>query len=243
MDKKKSFGDSLETFFAGKGFYVVLFLCIAVIGISAWSMLTVDKDGKQTDADMSLEQKLDRPEAANTPVGNTEIDQVIEPVKPSPQPAPEATQPVSLIDEEEAVPVAATQDYYIWPVSGEMQQSYAMDVLVFNQTMRDWRAHDGVDIAVEKGTQVKAAANGKVEQVYNDDLYGTTVVLSHAGGLRSIYSNLAATPTVSEGDAVGVGQVIGSVGDTALVESGQPVHLHFAMSLNGESVDPTAYMP
>lgn len=243
MDKKKSFGDSLETFFAGKGFYVVLFLCVAVIGISAWSMLTVNKGEKQGDTDISLEQKLDKPEAANTPVGKNEFNQVIEPVKPSEAPKPEPTQPVALIDEEEAVPVAATQDYYIWPVSGQVEQGYAMDMLVFNQTMRDWRAHDGVDIAAEMGTQVKAAANGRVESVYNDDLYGTTVVISHGGGLKSVYSNLAGTPTVAAGDAVGIGQVIGSVGDTALVESGQPVHLHFAMSLNGESVDPTAYMP
>ena len=39
-EKKKGFGESLEAFFAGKGFYIVLFLCVAVIGVSAWAMLT-----------------------------------------------------------------------------------------------------------------------------------------------------------------------------------------------------------
>ena len=39
-DKKKPFFERAEQFFAGKGFYIVLFLCVTVIGVSAWSMLT-----------------------------------------------------------------------------------------------------------------------------------------------------------------------------------------------------------
>ena len=39
-DKKQPFFQRAEHFFAGKGFYIVLFLCVAVIGVSAWSMLT-----------------------------------------------------------------------------------------------------------------------------------------------------------------------------------------------------------
>ena len=39
-DKKKPFFERAEAFFAGKGFYIVLFLCVTVIGVSAWSLLT-----------------------------------------------------------------------------------------------------------------------------------------------------------------------------------------------------------
>ncbi|MCD7861515.1 MAG: M23 family metallopeptidase [Oscillospiraceae bacterium] len=109
--------------------------------------------------------------------------------------------------------------------------------------MQDWRTHDGLDIAAAIGTQVRAAANGRVTDVYADDAYGTTVVISHNGWLCSVYSNLAATPTVAVGDTVGVGQVIGAVGDTALAEIGEPAHLHFAMTCGGESIDPGEYMP
>jgi murein DD-endopeptidase MepM/ murein hydrolase activator NlpD len=135
------------------------------------------------------------------------------------------------------------QEYYIWPVSGEVCGEYAMDVLVWNPTMRDWRTHDGVDIAAALGTQVKAAGNGVVTEIYTDDLLGTTVVLTHTGGLVSRYANLAATPAVAVGDHVGVGEVLGAVGATALGESGDVCHLHFAMTRDGESVDPTAFLP
>ena len=40
-DKKKDSGQSrLESFFGGKGFYIVLFLCVGVIGVSAWTLLS-----------------------------------------------------------------------------------------------------------------------------------------------------------------------------------------------------------
>ena len=47
-DKKNDSGQSkLEGFFAGKGFYIVLFLCIAVIGVSAWTLLSSGKSAVQ----------------------------------------------------------------------------------------------------------------------------------------------------------------------------------------------------
>ena len=36
MDSKKSFGKKLEHFIEGRGFYIVLVLCAAIIGVSAW---------------------------------------------------------------------------------------------------------------------------------------------------------------------------------------------------------------
>ena len=141
-----------------------------------------------------------------------------------------------------AVP-AAERDYFIWPVGGTVDQPYSMDALTFNTTLRDWRTHDGVDIAAELGTQVKACANGTVAELRQDDLFGTTLILSHRDGLVTVYANLAELPVVSVGDRVSVGQVIGAVGDTALAEAGQVCHLHFAMALDGESVDPGDYLP
>ena len=153
---------------------------------------------------------------------------------PAEAPAPQAVEPA---------PVAEVLDYYIWPVAGPVENAYSMAVLTFSRTMQDWRTHDGVDIAAELGTQVKAMASGKVSEVYHDDLYGTTVVLSHRNGLTSLYANLAASPTVAVGDQVTVGQVIGAVGDTALCEAGEVCHLHLAMARDGVSVDPEDYLP
>ena len=255
MDKKKSFGEGVEEFFAGKGFYIVLFLCVSVIGISAWAMLT----GRGTDVensglDITLEDngesvqtgKTDYPvvtEPVATPVPTPKPSAAVEiPSDPVPTPAPAPTPAAPTTAPEPETPTVSA-DFFIWPLTGEIENGYSMTALVYNRTMRDWRTHDGVDLAAELGAQVKAAGAGLVSDVFKDDMYGTTVVIDHGGGLTSTYSNLAALPTVEAGDSVITGQVIGSVGDTALCEIGEVTHLHFAMALDGESIDPTNYLP
>ncbi len=109
--------------------------------------------------------------------------------------------------------------------------------------MGDWRTHSGMDISASLGTEVLSVATGTVESVEDDVLMGTTVIISHADGIKSVYANLAATPTVEAGDAVTTGAVIGAVGNTAVVESAKASHLHFEMLQDGESVDPVSFLP
>ena len=90
-----------------------------------------------------------------------------------------------------------------------------MTALTYDETMSDWRTHDGIDIEAKYGTVVSAMASGTVTKVYYDDLYGTTVVTEREDGLRCTYANLESIPTVNVGDQVSVGDTIGSVGDSA----------------------------
>lgn len=251
MEEKKPFAAQLEAFFAGKGFYIVLFLCIAVIGVSAWSILagsvttgdeflpdvavaSMDGSTVQAQTEIGAMQELIPPATAAPVLLEPTAEPEVDPAAVRPQPASAAVEEPAAVQE---------RDYFIWPVGGTVENPYSMTALTFNRTMQDWRTHDGIDVSAELGTPVKACANGRVAEIREDDLLGTTVVLSHRDGLVSIYANLAATPTVSVGDQVGVGQTIGAVGDTALCETGEVCHLHFAMSLDGESVDPTEYLP
>ena len=247
-ENKKPFAQRAEQFFAGKGFYIVLFLCVAVIGVSAWSMLTGNGTAGVRDSEVGIAAANMEPAATLLP----EVPPATAAPKPAATPAPTeapvqatpapATAPAPAAEAKTSAPAAAP-DYFIWPVAGPIENGYSIEVLVFNDTMRDWRTHDGVDIACDLGTQVKAIANGTVSDVYRDDLYGTTVVIAHQNGVVSQYSNLAATPTVAAGDAVSVGQVIGAVGDTALAEAGEVCHLHLGMTKDGISVDPMDYLP
>ena len=242
MEQKKGFGKTLEAFFAGKGFYIVLILCVAVIGVSAWSMLadrgTVEEPGNNV-VDAAVRQ-TPPVTAAPTPAPTDavapeapEIDEVSGPAEVEDDAAVWAPQ----------TPADTAPTSYLWPVEGAVEVPYAVTSLVYNRTMADWRTHDGIDIQAELGTHVMAAASGTVENVYEDDMYGMTVIISHGGGVRSIYSNLAETPTVQQGDSVVGGEVIGAVGTTALCETGEVYHLHFAMTLDGASADPTDYLP
>ncbi len=76
----------------------------------------------------------------------------------------------------------------------------------------------------------------------SDDLLGATVEIDHGGGLRTLYANLQSETRVETGDYVTAGQPIGAVGATALGESGLPPHLHFAVTQDGEAVDPEEFL-
>lgn len=222
-----------DKFFAGKGFYIVLALCIAVIGISAVSIALNSDGGKAPELDPGLslsnptEQPATPPVITPTPEVKTNVEQDKDAV-------------VSTWKSDETYEQPAA---WVWPVRGEIERKYAVETLAYDVTMKDWRTHDGIDVLADKGTVVRAASDGTVESITQDDLYGTTVTIDHGNGLKSTYSNLADKPTIKQGDTVSSGDVIGSVGATALCEVGQGSHVHIAMSKNGNSVDPTEYLP
>ncbi|MBR4545562.1 MAG: peptidoglycan DD-metalloendopeptidase family protein [Oscillibacter sp.] len=127
------------------------------------------------------------------------------------------------------------------PLSGETVTGFSMDKLLYNETMRDWRTHDGIDIAADAGAAVAAAKAGTVESVTADPIMGTTVVIRHADKWETVYSSLTDMPEVEAGDEVAAGQVIGYAGETAASESALGTHLHFTVLNDGTPVDPETF--
>ena len=238
----KSSGKGLEGFLMGKGFYIVLFLCAAVIGLSAWMMTAGNEtmeDLASSDVNLNnyrVETVLITPDVQAPKV---EVMAIPEPTaEPVIEEAEEPAQPVWA--EEEVLPDMSVT---VWPVEGELERLYDVDHLHYDVTMRDWRTHDGLDIQAPLGQTVCAAMPGVVRFVQDDGFYGTFVTVDHGDGTCAVYANLASMPAVSVGDWVQAGDVIGAVGTTALCEIGQGTHLHFAVYLDGESVDPLDYLP
>lgn len=128
------------------------------------------------------------------------------------------------------------------PVEGQTVAVFSVDALCYNQTTRDWRTHDGMDIAAEQGTKVCAAADGEVYTVYEDDELGMTVVIRHDGGYVTKYASLSEQVAVAPGDPVRLGQTIGTVGTSALLETAAGDHVHFSVSQNDQPVDPAAFL-
>ena len=156
--------------------------------------------------------------------------------EPSSEAATEASQPSSEAPTEKpALKTAA-------PVAGQTVAEFAADCLGYNETTRDWRTHAGLDIAAEEGAQVCAAAAGTVYSVYDDEELGMTVVITHDGGYTTQYASLAAEVSVLPGDAVALGQPIGTVGTTALLESALEPHVHFSVTCNGDPMDPQEFL-
>ena len=152
--------------------------------------------------------------------------------------------PQTLMSEGTA-PVSATEPMVLRtasPVEGQTVAMYSVDALSYNQTTRDWRTHDGVDIAAEAGTKVCAAADGEVYTVYEDETMGMTVVIRHAGGYVTKYASLDENVTVKAGDVVQMGDAVGAVANTALLESAQGDHLHFSVTFNDVPMDPASFL-
>lgn len=95
--------------------------------------------------------------------------------------------------------------------------------------------HAGVDFPAPAGTPVTAAGFGTVVAAgFDASGWGNMVVIGHRFGLRTLYAHLA-TIAVSPGQAVGVGQRIGTVGATGRATG---PHLHFELLLRGANIDP-----
>ena len=242
-----SSGKRLERFFTGKGFYIVLFLCAAVIGVSAWMMTA----GNGTMSD-------DLNKFSDFEYGSARTETIIVPAAQDTSPVMDydGLFPAEIITEEaeavsaaeeESIEVMAEEEapaapVYGWPVSGDIDRAYHVNQLRYDATMGDWRIHDGIDIAAPVGSSVCACRGGLVESIRDDDLYGTVLTVDHGDGTRAVYANLADIAAVNPGDFVQSGEVLGAVGSTAICESAQKPHLHFAMSVNGESADPLAFL-
>jgi murein DD-endopeptidase MepM/ murein hydrolase activator NlpD len=96
------------------------------------------------------------------------------------------------------------------------------------------RFHQGVDIAMAYGQDVKAAAGGRVSFSGLQSGYGNTVVIDHADGRQTRYAHLA-EQAVRPGDTVSEGQIIGKSGSSGRATG---PHLHFELLVDGRPVDP-----
>lgn len=199
---------------SGKGYYIALILCAAAIGITGYLYYR-----------NAISEGDDRLAATD---GNSQ--QVV------------ATQPGTVPSGTQSPTQPKKSLKTSLPVSGETALGYSMDALCYNATTRDWRVHNGMDITAQAGTPVCAAAEGVVYTTYTDEIMGTTVVIRHEGGYVTTYSSLDSKLSVSAGDQVALGQVIGTVGNTALLESAIGDHVHFCVALEDSPMDPEDFL-
>lgn len=129
-------------------------------------------------------------------------------------------------------PTPAAARRFIWPIAG--------GTLTSRFGKRGRRQHKGIDIGVNPGTPVLAAAAGEV--IYSDNKqrgYGNLVILRHADNYVTVYAHNRRN-LVDEGDTVGQGTRIAEVGSTG--RSTGP-HLHFEIRKANKAVDPLKYLP
>jgi len=128
-----------------------------------------------------------------------------------------------------------TETDFTLPVKGRLASRFGLR-RVFNGEPR--APHVGLDLAVPRGTQVKAGAPGLVLAVNEYFFNGKTVFVDHGNGLISMYCHLDRID-VQAGDAVVRGQRVGLSGMTGRASG---PHLHWSVILNGAMVDPELFV-
>jgi murein DD-endopeptidase MepM/ murein hydrolase activator NlpD len=124
-----------------------------------------------------------------------------------------------------------------WPLTGPITSPFGTRLNPFGGGKSEF--HPGIDIAVDVGTTVAAAATGRVLIAGWVSGYGNYVAVDHGNGLSTGYGHLSQI-FVSVGQDVQRGQALGASGNTG--RSTGP-HLIFEVRRNGTPVDPTPYLP
>lgn len=210
---------------AGKGFYIVLILCAAAIGVSSYVIF--NGDDEEIPEPVSAEIRLPAAESAETEANKATESAVVLPKTP-----------VSAEKQTEETTEVSAEPVWLRPVEGAVSRSFSGDTLVYSSTLGDWRTHNGTDFAVPVGTEVKAIGKGVVTEVGDKGVLGMSVVVEHAGGYQAVYANLDEEVPIKVGDEVNGGDVIGKVGKTMLTEVGEQEHLHLEVMKSGRYIDP-----
>ncbi|MBR7165302.1 MAG: M23 family metallopeptidase [Clostridia bacterium] len=219
----------------GGGLYIALAICIlSVICIGVYSaILNIFEPAGYEDVTPLADE--DKDNDSHISVETPKVTQ-----KPSTPPTETESDKK---EPEHSVNATPEPPGYTMPIAGEIDVDFSGEVLVYSETMNDYRVHRGVDIAATIGSPVKAFSDGVVVEIYEDPMMGQTVVIDHGNETKSIYQNLS--PMLPSEIKVGVlveeGQVIGGVGETVLVECAQVPHLHFEVTVKDVPVDPMEY--
>ena len=133
--------------------------------------------------------------------------------------------------------IRAVRDGFVWPVTGRISGVYGSQ-RIYNGT--PGTPHFGVDVARPTGTPVLAPAAGEVTLAEPDLFYsGGTVILDHGYGLSSSFLHLSKV-SVSVGDQLAPGDLIGAIGATGRATG---PHLDWRMSWFHQRIDPQLLVP
>lgn len=253
MDQNKK--DKVRDFFRKEGFYFVLFICLCVIAtVAAFTMkrnaskvenkptneftLNIEEDSKST-------SNIDRQNAERVE-NNQEVDVA------DASTSVEAESEIALESQEEELaeeaPVVAgtnTEVIFELPLEGTIERDFGTMIEISKtDTEQVIKTRRGIDIAAPVGSIVKSVAEGQVETVSNSTEDGTFVVITHANGIKTKYTNLDPEVNVAVGDIVETGTEIGKVGNSSSIFTaeicGDVLNLQVE-NANGEQVDPANY--
>ncbi len=221
---------NFKNFMKKNGFYVALVICVmAAAAASITAVGTIleniapapapDRVGQTPSGRDDPEDTLPSDsEQQDIPVQEPKEDTVVHREQPT-------------VSDDPLIPV------YKRAVDGGVSWAFSGDELVKSNTMNDWRTHNGADYTAADGDKVLAVYAGEVLKTVEDPLWGRTVEIKLDTGYVAVYAGLKSW-SVSPGDRVSQGDVIGEVGNTSVLESADAVHLHLEIKSGDSYIDP-----
>ena len=245
-----------------KSFYIVLGLCAVAIAVSGYILFFTGGEEQPDPVLSGRETPQDRQQVSGS-ASNVTVPAPEQKTPEQPEPAP--PQPVETADVPADQPPAQTTvsqpgaekpeaketgakvqeklPVFTFPVRGaEVQREYSGAQLVFDETMGDWRTHNGTDFACDEGDEVMAVLDGVVERIYEDGLLGACVVLDHGADLKSLYCGLTVAEGLREDQKLSAGQTLGRACGNILGESAQACHVHLELRESGQLIDPMSVL-
>ena len=236
-----------ENIFAKKGFFITLvgLVAVTVIALVMNMILPEEKQNKLDEGawEDALRQSVAEADttyqenavAVNGPALPQDAGQEVE--------DSDAEETIGNVQEQSTPPQSSSKSLLMEkPVPGSITKDFSPEDLIYSDTMQDWRVHEGVDFAAEEKSEVKAVADGTVESVSQDGLFGACLIISHPDEVKTFYANLEEDSMPTVGTQVKTGQVIGRVGKTATVEINDTPHLHFEVRKDGKPVNPHDFL-
>ena len=129
-----------------------------------------------------------------------------------------------------------------WPVEGDVLMDYSMDRSVYFETLNVYKYNPSILLKAEVGTPVEAAANMKILSVDETFETGITITADMGNGYHAIYGQLKDV-MVHADDVVAAGTVLGYIKEPTKYYSKEGANLYFAMTKDGECIDPVLYLP
>lgn len=251
----------IRDFLREKAVTLVLLACVAAaIGVGVWAVRTV-RDQLQQDLEgidgvtgaedyPGLENELGGEDEWQLEPGLDVANSMSGVAKPTATPAPSKKPSTSQsgsgsqsassgTSPAPAASAAPQTPAYTSPVSGRIIQSYSGDELVYNETLGDWRTHNGTDYACAAGESVFAPVSGTVTAVSTGGNWGGVVEITAADG--AVWRVCGVTSTVKTGDKLTTGRQIGTA-DTVDAESLLGDHVHLEISQDGKYRNPSDYI-
>ena len=237
----------IKSFFKEKGLYL---FCLALVFAATAAGILALRSVVNNMADLTQPHKdalqedstWDQPDTA---VNNPASD-VPEPTSTPSAPssgqdassgAPSAPAAVSAAPSAAAAPSAPSAALpELWQAAPVAE--FSGEELVYNETLGDWRTHNGADYAAAEGTAVTPVQPGKVTNVSEDALWGGVVEVTDADGLVWRYCGLT-DPQVKTGDEVSAADTLGKVGAVPAEAHGE-AHVHLECLQDGVYRDPAA---